>query len=66
MRTWLADARDAGLYFEVKFEAPTEQRAETEAHRRGWILVGELVDRDDCPPDIAAMVELRLHGHTVH
>lgn len=64
MRSFVADYIDQGMQITVQFHAADYIHASTIANRKGWNLLGEYYE--DCPADVAAMIELRTTGQTVH
>jgi hypothetical protein len=66
MITYLADWVEGHTVFSVHFQAPNRRRAENIARLKGWTLVGEYVDEEECPDDIVAQIEKLVKNPTMH
>lgn len=66
MITYLADWVEGGTLFSVYFAAPSRRRAENIARLKGWTLVGEYVEEQECPDDMVAQIEKMVTNPTMH
>ena len=66
MKTYLCDWSEAGMVYCVQFEAVDWHQAERIAMRKGWTLVGEYVEEQDCPADVEAMIDRYANNPVIH
>lgn len=66
MITYIADWVEAGTLFTTYFAASSRRRAENIARLKGWNLVGEYIDEQECPDDMVAQIEKMVTNPTMH
>jgi hypothetical protein len=66
MYTYIAEWSEGKTLFSVYFEAPDMRVAENIVRRKGWSLIGEFIEEQDCPDDMVAQIEKMVTNPTMH
>ena len=66
MITYLADWVEGNTIFSVHFQAANRRKAENIARLKGWTLVGEYIEEQECPDDMVAQIEKMITKPTMH